>query len=104
MNTKLNKIIPAALILLVVGVLILVAAMFSMKFDFTRLGTRKNVTNTYAPTGDFNDILISTDTAEVTFLPAEDGKLKVVCVEEKGSEHIVSTLSGITRRPFSELQ
>ena len=94
MNKNLNKIVPAALILLVVGALIAVAAMFSMKFDFTRLGTRKNETNTYTPSGDFDDILISTDTAEVVFLPSEDGKLKVVCVEETGGKHIVSTLSG----------
>ena len=94
MNMKMKKLIPAALILLVVGALIAVAALFSMKFDFHRLGTRTTVTNTYAPTGEFRDILVSVDTAEVSFLPAEDGKLKVVCVEEKGSEHIVSTLSG----------
>ena len=94
MNRRLRKLIPAALILLVVGALIMVAALFSMKFDFRRLSTRKTVTSTHAPTGDFDDILISVDTADVVFLPSEDGKLKVVCVEEEGCEHIVSTLSG----------
>ena len=72
MNRRLRKLIPAALILLVVGALIMVAAMFSMKFDFRRLGTRRNVTNTYTPAGDFEDILIGIDTAELTFLPSED--------------------------------
>ena len=94
MNMKLKKLIPAALILLVVGALIMVAAMFSMKFDFRRLTTRKTVTNTYTPAGDFDDILIGVDTADVIFLPSEDGKLKVVCVAEEGCQHIVSTLSG----------
>ena len=94
MNAKLRKLIPAALILLVVGALIMVAALFAMKFDFRRLSTRKPETNVYAPEGDFDEILISINTEELCFLPAEDGKLKVVCVEEEGCEHIVSTLSG----------
>ncbi len=94
MNAKMKKLIPAALILLVVGALIMVAALFSMKFDFRRLATKSVETKTYTPEGDFDDILIGTNTAELRFLPSEDGKLKVVCVEEKGREHIVSTLSG----------
>ena len=94
MNRRLRKLIPAALILLVVGALIMVAALFTMKFDFRRLSTRRTVTNTYTPAGDFDDILIGVDTADVIFLPSEDGKLKVVSVEEEGCQHIVSTLSG----------
>ena len=94
MNMRLRKLIPAALILLVVGALIMVAAMFSMKFDFRRLGTRRTVTNTYTPAGDFEDILIGIDTAELTFLPSEDGKLKVVCVEEEGMQHVVAVSDG----------
>ena len=94
MNRRLRKLIPAALILLVVGALIMVAAMFSMKFDFRRLGTRRTVTNTYTPAGDFEDILIGIDTAELTFLPSEDGKLKVICVEEEGMQHVVAVSDG----------
>ena len=94
MNRRLRKLIPAALILLVVGALIMVAAMFSMKFDFRRLGTRRTVTNTYTPAGDFEDILIGIDTAELTFLPSEDGKLKVICVEEEGLQHVVAVSDG----------
>ena len=94
MNRRLRKLIPAALILLVVGALIMVAAMFSMKFDFRRLGTRRTVTNTYTPAGDFEDILIGIDTAELTFLPSEDGKLKVICVEEEGMQHLVAVSDG----------
>ena len=70
MNTTMKRILLAGLALLVVGALIMAAAMFSMKFDFRRLGTRKTVTNTYTPAGDFEDILIGTDTAEITFLPS----------------------------------
>ena len=94
MNRRLRKLIPAALILLVVGAPIMVAAMFSMKFDFRRLGTRRTVTNTYTPAGDFEDILIGIDTAELTFLPSEDGKLKVICVEEEGMQHLVAVSDG----------
>ncbi len=94
MKLAMKRILLAGLALLVVGALIALAALFSMKFDFHRLNTRQNVTKTYTPEGDFDDILISTESSDVTFLPAEDGKLKIVCVEEKSSEHIVSTLSG----------
>ena len=90
MKTTIKRMLLAGLALLVVGALILTAAMFSMKFDFRRLSTRKTVTNTYTPAGDFKDILISTHTAETTFLPSEDGKLKVVCVEEEGLQHVVT--------------
>lgn len=94
MKTTIKRILLVGLALLVVGGLILTAAMFSMKFDFRRLGTRKTVTNTYTPAGDFEDILVSTDTAEITFLPSEDGKLKVVCVEEEGRQHVVTVSAG----------
>ncbi len=89
MNARRNRVLLTGVCLVVVGALIAVAALFSMKFDFRRLSTRKTVTNTYTPAGEFSDILVDTATEEVSFLPAEDGKCRVVCVEEEGSQHIV---------------
>ena len=90
MNARRNRVLLVGACLLVLGALIMAAALFSMKFDFRRLSTRKAVTNTYTPAGDFSDILVDIDTAQLSFLPAEDGKCKVVCVEEEGSQHVVT--------------
>lgn len=94
MKTTMKRIALAGLALLVLGALISTAALASMKFDFRRLSTRRNVTNTYTPDGDFKDILVSTGTAKVSFLPAEDGKCTVVCVEEEGRQHVVTVAKG----------
>ena len=94
MNAKRNRVLLTGACLLVVGALIALAALASMKFDFRRLGTRQTVTNTYTPTGDFQDILVDIDTEELCFLPAEDGKCRVVCVEEEGMQHVVTVSKG----------
>lgn len=94
MKTTTKRILLVGVALLAVGALIALAALASMHFDFRRLSTRQTVTNTYAPAGDFEDILIGVDTAEITFLPSEDGKLKVVCVEEESRKHVVAVSAG----------
>ena len=94
MKTTMKRVFLAGLALLVLGALISVAALASMKFDFHRLSTRKTVTNTHTPAGDFRDILVSVGTAKVSFLPAEDGKCTVVCVEQEGAEHVVAVSKG----------
>ena len=94
MNARRNRVLLTGVALLVLGALIMVAALASMKFDFHRLSTRKVETNTHTPAGDFQDILVDVDTTEVSFLPAEDGKCKVVCVEEEGLQHVVTVSKG----------
>ncbi len=95
MKTTTKRILLVGVALLVVGALIALAALASMHFDFRRLSTRQTVTNTYAPTGDFRDILLSLNTEKLSFLPSEDGKLRVVCVEEEGLQHVVTVSDGV---------
>ena len=85
----------AAIILIVVGALISAAALATMKFDFNRLSTRKTETKTYTPAGDFDELLFSLDVEELRLLPSEDGKCRVVCVEDEGTRIIVSAEGGI---------
>ena len=94
MNARRNRVLLIAACLLVVGALIAVAALASMKFNFRRLSTRQTVANTYTPAGDFSEILIDLATEELCFLPAEDGKCTVVCLEEEGTQHIVTVSKG----------
>ena len=95
MITTTKRILLVGVALLVVGALIAAAALASMHFDFRRLGTRQTVTNTYAPAGDFRDILLSLNTEKLSFLPSEDGKLRVICVEEEGLQHVVTVSDGV---------
>lgn len=77
--TKTVLIIATALILL--GFVVFAIALALTDGDFTKLGIAKYVTNTHEINEDFNSISINSDTADIVFLPAEDGKCKVVCYE-----------------------
>lgn len=76
---------------LVIGGSIIFAGVMSMhNWNFTNLSTSKYETNTYEITENFTDILISTSTANIEFLPAEDQKASVVCKEYVNEKHVVA--------------
>ena len=85
--TKLWLIIGVCLI--VVGVVIAMIALANMDFDFRNLSTQKMQTNIYTPEDEFDNILVDVNTADVSFVVAQDGKTKVVCYEEEKAKHTV---------------
>ena len=87
--TKKWLIIATSLIL--IGGLIFAGVMTVLKWDFSKLATVKYVTNTYEIIDDFSDILINTNTADITILPSNDEKCSVVCYEEQKISHTVTT-------------
>ena len=91
--TKKWLIIATSLIL--IGGLIFAGVMTVLKWDFSKLATVKYVTNTYEITDDFSDILINTNTADITILPSNDEKCSVVCYEEKTALHTVTVGNNI---------
>ena len=80
--------------LLVAGLVLFAAGMTALGWDFSKLGTGKLVTNTHGVSQDFEDIILETDTADVTFLPAADGKCSVVCREWEKARHKVFVEDG----------
>lgn len=83
-----------ATVLVCIGLLVFVAAMCVLDWDFTKLSTREFQTNTYDIDRTFDDISINADTADIVFAFSDDGKCKVVCFEEENINHIVEVIDG----------
>ena len=76
-------------ILVISGILGFTVLMGSLGWDFAKLGNSDYETNTHEVDADFINIRIDVDTANVAFLPSEDGKCKVVCHEDPDERHLV---------------
>ena len=90
--TKIWLTVAASLVLL--GIIIFTAIMTVNHWDFIKLSTEEFETRTYEFNEDFNSILISTDTAEIVFLPSENDKCRVVCYEPDSGIHDVTVKDG----------
>ena len=84
-----------AAVLVVAGIIIFGVAMTMLKWDFLRLSTVKYETNIYDISEAFEDISIKGDVADITFLPSEDGKTSVECIEREKVKHSVSVKDGV---------
>jgi len=91
-KTTVWLLIAAALIL--IGCIILGCAMHMLKWDFSKLSTVKYVTNRYEITEAFQSISITTDTADIVFVPSGDSNISVTCKEEENAKHTVSVRDG----------
>ena len=84
----------AAIALLLAGIAICVVSLSMLRFHFSALSTEAFETNTYPVEGKINQISITAETDKITFLPAKDGKCKVVCSETKKITHEVKAKNG----------
>lgn len=91
-RTKIFLIIATNVVML--GVIIFVGVMTVGKWDFTKLSTFKYETNNYQINQEFNDISITTKTANVFVLLAEDDNVSVVCEEREKVKHSVEVKEG----------
>lgn len=87
-KTKKRLLISAALIL--TGGSIFASAMSILNWNFGKLSTSKFETSVHDISGRIDDISISTSTADVTVLLAEDGVARVECFERKNITHTVA--------------
>lgn len=94
MNTKTRRMLLFAGALILLGCLILCGVMMMLKWDFSKLSTKKFETNRYEIEEAFADIAVLSDTASVIFLPAEDGKCVIECFEERNAKHAVTVENG----------
>lgn len=81
-------------VLVLVGCIIFAGVMTMLKWDFTKLSTVKYETNVYEIAEAFRDISITTDTADVRFVPSGDGKCTVECYEAENAKHSVAVENG----------
>ena len=84
----------AATALIFVGCITAVCALAMQDWDFSRLSTVNYETNTHPVTEDFHNISINTDTAHVTFLPADGTEAYVICREQENLRHTVTVADG----------
>ncbi len=89
--------IIAAIVLISVGILLFTGALIAADFDYSKLGGTKHVTNTYALEGEFDNIDISVDEADVIFMPVDEGGARAVCVEREKVRHTVEVENGTLR-------
>ncbi len=87
--------LAVAFLLVLVGSIAFGSVMSMHKWDFTKLSTVKYETNDYTINENYKNILISTDTANVVFMPSEKGESYVTCYEQAKVKHTVN-VSGDT--------
>lgn len=86
--SKIWLVIAASLAAL--GIIIFGVIMTMLKWDFLKLGTVKYETNIYEIDESFQNISIKTNTADITVLSSDDGKVKVACHESEKEKYSIS--------------
>lgn len=85
--------ITAASLLLIAGI-IFGSVMTVLKWDFKKLSTVKYETNSYEINENYSNISVKTKTADITFMPSQNGETSVICLEEKKLKHTVTVENG----------
>lgn len=86
--TKIWLVIAAILIL--TGSAVFAIKMNELKWDFKKLSTTEYETSTYPISQNLKSISIATDTADIVFVPSENGSSSVTCYEQAQVKHTVS--------------
>lgn len=87
--TSTKKWLIFALILIIGGTVILGVAMRMFNWDFSELFTSKYETNNYEIQDSCRHITVEASTADIQIVPAQDGKISVVCYETANMKHRV---------------
>lgn len=94
MSKKVKIWLVTAVSLVLVGGVIFGVAMTKLKWDFTKLSTTEYETNVHTVGETFQNISISTDTADIVFVATDEQNCKVECFEEKKEKHSVYVTDG----------
>ena len=96
MRNKTKKtVLIVACVALCLGLLTSCVGLSALGFDFKKLDTSKMQTREYEAVEEFTAISVDVRTADLTLLPAQDNKTKVVCVEEEKTPHSVLVKDGV---------
>lgn len=94
MNKKMKVSFLIATGLIFLGLIIFTGVMSVLSWDFTKLSGVKYESNEYEIKEDFDGIKIDTDTADIIFLPSDDGCVRVECYEAEKEKHEVKVEGG----------
>lgn len=83
----------AALGMILCGGILFGGVMMALNWDFTKLSTVTYETNIHSPGSDFTAIVVETDTANITFIPSDEG-CSVTCVDDIRAKHQVYVEDG----------
>ena len=84
----------AAAVLVIVGIIVCGVAMAKVNWNINELSNVKYETNTFEISEDFRNISIRSSTEDIKFVPAEDGKCKVVFFEREDEKHAAAVQNG----------
>ena len=87
--------LTVAVSLILIGSILFLGVMAVLQWDFTKLSTGRYETNRYDLTDTVQSISVHTATAEISFLPSEDGTCAVVCYEKEKAKHTVTLSEGV---------
>lgn len=91
-RTKVWLIVASFFVL--IGCILFASVMTTLEWDFMKLSTSKYETNTYEISDVFDNISVSTNTADVVFAFSDNDKCKVVCHEEEKAKHSITVEDG----------
>ena len=83
-----------AVSLVLAGCILFVGVLMALRWEFGGLISKSYETNEYAITEEYKNISILSDTADVVFLPSEEGNTSVVCYEQEKCKHAVAVKDG----------
>ncbi|MBE6635802.1 MAG: DUF4097 domain-containing protein [Ruminococcaceae bacterium] len=89
-----KKIFMTSGAVMLMGCILFLVALTMSGCSFVNIFSDKLDTNSYDITESFSDISVNADTADITFLPSEDGICRVVCRESKRLTHTPSVEDG----------
>ncbi len=95
MHMKLWLII--AIVLIAIGCVILASNMTLLDWDFSKLSTVKYETTEHRIIGEYTNISVIIDTADIAFVVSENADTTVVCCEQENMKHTVATVDGTLR-------
>ena len=84
----------AAAVLAAAGLIVFAAVMIANRWEFGKLSIAEYETNTYIIDEEFDNISLKTRTADILFVPCDDGVCRVVCYEPENAKHTVSVDGG----------
>jgi len=97
MNKKSKIWLVVAGLCVLCGAMLFVFAMSKINWDFKKLDAQQFETNNYEIVENFENILIQSDTTDIVFEKAIDGKCRVECFEYKKEKHNVLVENGVLK-------
>ena len=90
MNNKTKTALILASVLILTGLIVFLVFMSKLGWNFTQLSSIKYEVNTYKINEKYEDILIISSTADITFITSEDETGSVTCNEQKRLKYSVT--------------